>query len=62
MLLVLFRYVKQHVAHQLQDGEEQVGEKEEQKKESVVVEMETEEKETQLALVVHNSDSKNKDN
>lgn len=63
MLLVLFRYVNQHVVQQLQDGEAQVGEKEQQKKqkkESMVVE--TEEKETQLALVIHNSDSKNKDN
>ncbi|CAI8592582.1 unnamed protein product [Vicia faba] len=59
-LLVLFRYLKQHVVQQLQDGEEQVGEKEQQKKESAVVE--TVEKETQLALVIHNSDSKNKDN
>lgn len=50
MLLVLFRYLKQRVVQQLQDGEAQVGEKEQQKKESVVVE--TEEKETQLALVV----------
>ncbi|GAU27126.1 hypothetical protein TSUD_104350 [Trifolium subterraneum] len=56
MLLVLFRYLKQHVVQQLQDGEAQVGGEKEQQKESVVVE--TEEKETQLALVVLNSDSK----
>jgi beta-lactamase regulating signal transducer with metallopeptidase domain len=28
MLLVLFRYLKQHVVQQLQDGEVEVGEKE----------------------------------
>lgn len=60
MLLVLFRYLKQHVVLQLQDGKAQVGEKEQQKKEPVVVK--TEEQETQLALVVLNSDSKNKEN
>jgi len=60
MLLVLFRYLKQHVVQQLEDGEAQVGEKEQQKKEPVVVK--TEEQETQLALVVLNSDSKNKEN
>ncbi|CAJ2660527.1 unnamed protein product [Trifolium pratense] len=57
MLLVLFRYLKQHVVQQLQDGEAQVGGEKEQQKESVVA-AETEEKETQLALVVLNSDSK----
>ena len=56
MLLVLFRYLKQHVVQQLQDGEAQVSSEKEQQKESMVVE--TEEKATQLALVVLNSDSK----
>jgi hypothetical protein len=41
MLLVLFKYLKQHVVQQLQDGEE-----------PVVVK--TEEHKTQLALVVLN--------
>lgn len=59
MLLVLFRYLKQHVVQQLQDGEAQVDEKEQQKKEPVVVKTE---QETQLALVVLKSDSKNKEN
>lgn len=49
ILLVLFRYLEQHVVQQLQEGEAQVGEKEHEQEPMVT---ETEEKETQHALVV----------
>ncbi|KAG5114378.1 hypothetical protein JHK82_037647 [Glycine max] len=49
ILLVLFRYLRQHVVLQLEDGEAKVGEKEQQKDSAMA---EPEEKEPQQALVV----------
>lgn len=49
ILLVIFRYFRQHVVQQLEDEEAQTGEKEEQQ---ALLAAEPEEKEPQQALVV----------
>ncbi|KAL5132264.1 Reticulon-like protein B17 [Glycine soja] len=56
ILLVLCRYLRQHVVLQLEDGEAQVGEKEQQKD---LVMAELEEKEPQQALVVREQGRQN---
>lgn len=55
ILLVLFRYLKQHVVQQLDDGETQEGEKEEQQ---ASVMAEPEEKEVQQASVMAEPEEK----